>query len=99
MVDKIENLEPPLAHMIPEGAGHLVLPVVSIAALLCIDWRLALASLVTFPLSFFCMGLTFQISGKNFDKYDQSANYMNSTIVEYVEGIEVIKAFGRAGVS
>ena len=99
MVDKIENLEPPLAHMIPEGAGHLVLPGVSIAALLCIDWRLALASLVTFPLSFFCMGLTFQISGKNFDKYDQSANYMNSTIVEYVEGIEVIKAFGRAGVS
>ena len=33
MVDKIENLEPPLAHMIPEGAGHIVLPVVSIIAL------------------------------------------------------------------
>ena len=99
MVDKIENLEPPLAHMIPEGAGHVVLPVVSIVALLCIDWRLALASLVTFPLSFICMGLTFKISGKNFDKYDQSANYMNSTIVEYIEGIEVIKAFGRAGVN
>ena len=99
MVDKIENLEPPLAHMIPEGAGHVVLPVVSILALLALDWRLALASLVTFPLSFLCMGLTFKISGKNFDKYDQSANYMNSTIVEYIEGIEVIKAFGRAGVS
>ena len=64
MVDKIENIEPPLAHMIPEGAGHLVLPVVSILALLCLDWRLALASLVTFPLSFLCMGLTFRISGK-----------------------------------
>ena len=99
MVDKIENLEPPLAHMIPEGAGHIVLPIVSIIALLCLDWRLALASLVTFPLSFLCMGLTFKISGKNFEKYDQSANYMNSTIVEYIEGIEVIKAFGRAGVS
>ena len=99
MVDKIETLEPPLAHMIPEGAGHVVLPVVSIIALLCVDWRLALASLVTFPLSFLCMGLTFKISGKNFDKYDQSASYMNSTIVEYIEGIEVIKAFGRAGVS
>ena len=99
MVDKIETLEPPLAHMIPVGAGHVVLPVVSIIALLCVDWRLALASLVTFPLSFLCMGLTFKISGKNFDKYDQSASYMNSTIVEYIEGIEVIKAFGRAGVS
>lgn len=99
MVDKVENLEPPLAHMIPEGAGHVVLPIVSIIALACIDWRLALASLVTFPLSFICMGLTFKISGENFDKFDKSSNYMNSTIVEYIEGIEVIKAFGRAGVS
>lgn len=99
MVDKIENLEPPLAHMIPEGAGHIVLPIVSIIALVCIDWRIALASLVTFPLSFICMGLTFKISGDSFQKYDQSSNDMNSAIVEYIEGIEVIKAFGRAGVS
>ena len=99
MVDKIESIEPPLAHMIPEGAGHVVLPVISIAALACIDWRLALASLVTFPLSFLCMGLTFKISGDSFTRYDQSASAMNSAIVEYIEGIEVIKAFGRAGVS
>lgn len=99
MVDKIENIEPPLAHMIPEGAGHIVLPVVSIIALLCIDWRLALASLVTFPLSFLCMGLTFKISGDSFRQYDRASNDMNSAIVEYIEGIEVIKAFGREGVS
>ena len=99
MVDKIENLEPPLAHMIPEGTGHIVLPIVSLIALCLVDRRIMLASLVTFPISFFCMGLTFKISGKNFDKYDKSADYMNSTIVEYIEGIEVIKAFGRAGVS
>lgn len=41
LVDKIENIEPPLAHMIPEGAGHIVLPVVSFIALFAIDWRLA----------------------------------------------------------
>lgn len=86
--------------MIPEGAGHLVLPAVSIAALLLLlNWRLALASLVTFPLSFLCMGLTFKISGDSFSQYDQSASRMNSAIVEYIEGIEVIKAFGRSGVS
>lgn len=99
MVDKIENMEPPLAHFIPEGCGHVVLPIISIAALAAIDWRIALASLVTFPLSIVCMGLTFQISGKSFQQYDKSCAYMNSTIVEYIEGIEVIKAFGRAGVS
>ena len=99
MVDKIENIEPPLAHMIPEGAGHIILPIVSILALACIDWRLALASLVTFPTALICMMLTFVISGKSFQIYDESNAAMNSAIVEYIEGIEIIKAFGRAGVS
>ncbi len=99
MVDKIENIEPPLAHMIPEGAGQIVLPIVSILALACIDWLLALASLVTFPAALLCMMLTFVISGKSFQIYDESNSAMNSAIVEYIEGIEVIKAFGRAGVS
>lgn len=99
IVDKMEQIEPPLAHLVPEGAGHLVLPLVSLIALLVLDWRIALASLVAMPVAVVCMGLTFKISGENFDKYNQSNAYMNSTIVEYTEGIEVIKAFGRAGVS
>lgn len=99
LVDKIENIEPPLAHMIPEGAGHIVLPLVSLAALFALDWRLALAALVTFPAALVCMMLTFVISGRSFQIYDESNAAMNSAIVEYIEGIEVIKAFGRAGVS
>ena len=99
MVDKIEEIEPPLAHMVPEGSGHIVLPIVSMTALAVIDWRLFLASLITCPISIVCMGLTFKISGKNYDKYNQSLAQMNSNIVEYVEGIEVIKAFGRTGES
>ena len=99
IVDKIEQIEPPLAHMVPEGSGHLILPLVSIAALCCINWRIGLASLITLPGALICMMLTFAISGQNFEKHNQSNAYMNSTIVEYIEGIEVIKAFGRAGVS
>lgn len=98
-VDKIENIEPPLAHIVPEGTGHLILPIVSIVSLAIIDFRLALASLVTFPLAILLMGLAFKISGKNFDKYNEANSYMSSTIIEYVEGIEVIKAFGRTGAS
>ncbi|HBA50975.1 MAG TPA: multidrug ABC transporter permease [Lachnospiraceae bacterium] len=96
MVDKIEDIEPPLAHLVPEGSGHIVLPLVSMAALAAIDWRLFPASLATFPLSIICMGLTFKISGKNYDTYNESLAQMNSNIVE---GIEVIKAFGRTGES
>ena len=46
-----------------------------------------------------CMILTFVISGKNFGVYNESNARMNSMIVEYMEGIEVIKAFGRVGTS
>ena len=99
MVEKIENMEPPIAHMIPEGSGHILLPVISFIALLTLDWRIALASLVTVPLSLVFMTLTMIISGKSFTQYDESNAHMNSTIVEYIEGIEVIKAFGRVGTS
>lgn len=99
IVDKVEKIEPPLAHIIPEGCGHVVLPIVTFIALITIDWRIALASLVTIPFSFLLMGTTLKLSGKNFAKYNESNIYMNSIIVEYVEGIQVIKAFGRSGTS
>lgn len=99
IVDKIESIEPPLAHMIPEGSGHLLLPIISFICLICIDFRIALAALITVPFSFVLMSVTMKLSGKNFDKYNQSNAYMNSAIVEYIEGIEVIKAFGREGIS
>ena len=54
---------------------------------------------MTLPLAMVCMVLTFIISGKSFEIYNASNERMNSVIVEYIEGIEVIKAFGRAGVS
>nr|MCR4717603.1 ABC transporter ATP-binding protein/permease [Lachnospiraceae bacterium] len=99
IVDKIEDIEPPLAHVVPEGAGHILLPIISFIALCIVDIRLALAALAAFPLGLIFMILTFQISGKNLTKYQEANAHMSSVIVEYVEGIEVIKAFGKAGVS
>ncbi len=99
IVDKIEDIEPPLAHVVPEGAGHILLPIVCFAALAMVDIRVALAALLAFPLGLVFMILTFVISGKNMTKYQEANAHMSSVIVEYVEGIEVIKAFGRSGVS
>ncbi|MBQ8950267.1 MAG: ABC transporter ATP-binding protein [Eubacterium sp.] len=99
IVDKIEDIEPPLAHFVPEGSGHLVLPIVSFIALMMIDIRVALGALAALPIGFIFMMLTFVISGKNLAKYQKANAHMNSVIVEYIEGIEVIKAFGKTGVS
>ena len=99
IVDRIEEIEPPLAHMIPEGSGHLVLPAVSLIALFFIDFRVALGSLLSLPIGFVFMLITFAISGKSMKKYMESNERLNSVIVEYIEGIEVIRAFGKAGSS
>ncbi len=99
IVDKIEDIEPPLAHVVPEGAGHILLPVVCFIALAVVDIRIALAALLALPLGMVFMMLTFKLSGKNMTKYQEANAHMSSVIVEYVEGIEVIKAFGKAGVS
>ena len=99
IVDKIEDIEPPLAHFVPEGSGHLVLPIVSFIALTMIDIRVALGALAALPIGLIFMMLTFVISGKNLTKYQKANAHMNSVIVEYIEGIEVIKAFGKTGVS
>lgn len=43
----------------------------------------------------FCNGL----HNKLYADYMESSNYVNSVIVEYVEGIEVIKAFNQSSSS
>ena len=85
--------------MIPEGSGHLVLPAVSLIALFFLDFRVALGSLLSLPIGFAFMLITFVISGKSMEKYMESNVRLNSVIVEYIEGIEVIRAFGKAGSS
>lgn len=96
LVDRVETIELPLAHMIPECISNLLLPVAVFIYLVCIDWRMALAMLVTVPLAF----IAFAIMMKNFNKlyadYMEANNYVNGVIVEYVEGIEVIKAFNQS---
>ncbi|MCR5510573.1 MAG: ABC transporter ATP-binding protein/permease [Lachnospiraceae bacterium] len=99
IIDKIEDIEPPLAHVVPEGAGHILLPIVCFASLAIVDIRVALASLLALPLGLIFMMLTFKLSGRNMVKYQEANAAMSSMIVEYVEGIEVIKAFGKTGVS
>lgn len=99
IVDKIENIEPPLAHMIPELTGNVILPITIFIFLLIFDWRMALASMVTIPLTIIPFAVLMKQSSSKFEKYINSSNYVSSVIVEYVEGIQVIKAFGQTGKS
>ncbi len=97
--DDIETIELLLAHAIPEGIANLIIPVVVMAAMFFVDWKLALLSLASFPLGFLAMGMMFKLGMSRMEAYYAAAARMNNTIVEYVNGMEVVKVFNRDGES
>jgi len=96
IVDTVEKLEKPLAHMLPEITANLVTPLLIIIYIFCLDWRMALAALISFVVGMVAM------MGQMKDYETHSSTYMNacadmdSTLVEYVNGIQVIKAFHQS---
>ncbi|MDU1320863.1 MAG: ABC transporter ATP-binding protein [Clostridium botulinum] len=99
IVDRVETIELPLAHMIPEGISNLLLPIGVFIYIIMIDWRMALASIITVPIAIIAYGFMMKTFSKQYEDYMESSNYVNSVIVEYIEGIEVIKAFNRSSSS
>lgn len=99
IVDRIEDVEPPLAHMIPELSSNVLLPVVVVITLFAIDWRMGLASLATVPVALVPMAVGMKSYNDKYAAYMAANAQVNSIIVEYVEGIEVVKAFNQGGSS
>ncbi len=95
IVDRIEDIEPPLAHMIPELSSNILLPLVVVIAMFLIDWRMGLALLVTIPVALIPMAFGMKSYNKNYAAYMEANAHVNSVIVEYVEGIQVVKAFSQ----
>lgn len=96
LVERIDSMETTLAHVVPEFTSNLVLPVVMFVYLFHIDWRMGLASLATLPVGIAAMAVMFAGSQKWFDNAIQKTKILNDTAVEYINGIEVIKAFGKS---
>lgn len=96
IMDKVEDLEPPLAHMIPELTSNLLLPVAIFVWMLAIDWRMGLAVLIAPVLAMIPMGFLMKNFNSQYAAYMEANNHVNSIIIEYVEGIEVVKAFNQS---
>ncbi len=99
LVDRVEGLETPLAHLLPEMSANVLVPIFIIVYLFVVDWRMALISLITIP-----VGMSFYLTIlKNYpEQYAGSVKItqkMNNAVVEYVNGIEVIKAFNQSAAS
>ena len=99
IMDDADRLEIPIAHAIPEMIASTLVPILVILYLILIDWRMALAALATGVIGnviYYCMLIG---RGEMMKEYMASNANMNATIVEYVNGMEVIKAFNQTASS
>lgn len=99
IVDNVAKLEDSMAHFMPELPSNIAAPLCSILLIFILDWRMGLASLVTIPLGILFFAAMMRGYGPRMENYMRSANDMNSSLVEYVSGIQVIKAFNRSASS
>lgn len=95
-INRIEAIEVPLAHMIPELTGSLLLAAGLAAWLVAIDGRMALASLVCVPVGLLAFASGLREFNAKYAAYMAESTRVNSVIVEYIEGIQVVKAFNQA---
>lgn len=98
-VERAEQLEVPLAHVVPEMTANLLVPLGIIVVEFALDWRMALISLVTIPVGFACYAIEMRDYSEKYGRVVAAKNHMGATIVEYIGGIEVIKAFNQSAAS
>ena len=91
----MESMETTLAHLLPEMTSNLLAPICILIYLFTIDWRMALISLISIPVGMFFMMSIMGGYAKDYEGAVKTTNEMNETIVEYIGGIEVIKAFNQ----
>lgn len=98
-IDDIDSIELLLAHALPEGLSNVAVPLFVFIVMFFVDWKLALLSLCALPLGLIAMGAMYKAGTSKMGAYYASAQKMNSTIVEYINGMEVVKVFNRDGES
>ena len=95
LVERIDSIETTLAHVVPEFTSNLLAPVIILVCFFMTDWRLALWSFVPVLVGFVSFFGMFIDYAPSFEKTVRTTKALNDAAVEYIDGIEVIKAFGR----
>ena len=95
IVDQVDSMETTLAHLFPEMTANITAPVLTLIYLFVLDWRLALLSLAVFPIAFVFMMMVMGGYAKGYAGAVQATNEMSGAMIEYINGIEVIKAFNQ----
>ena len=91
--EDIEKLELFLAHHLPELVYYMCGPIVVFVYLAGINMPLAIVSLIPLILAVLVMGIMFRGMDTMMDRANKSISNLNSAIIEYINGMKLIKAY------
>lgn len=97
MQDDINTLHSLTAHFYTTTARAVGAIAISVLYLFAMDWRLALIAILPFPGFFLFFGCAMKASGSNMEQFVAGMGRINNAVVEFVNGIPVVKAFGATG--
>ena len=97
MQDDIGTLHSLTAHYYTTTGRAIGAIVISVLYLFAMDWRMAIVSLLPFPGFFLFFGRAVKAGGANMDAFVAGMGRINNAVVEFVNGIPVVKAFGATG--
>ena len=96
IVDQVDGMETTLAHLFPELTANIAGPILIIVYLFILDWRMALLSLVTLVVGLAVMSAGMKNYPVKWEGAVKAGKQMANAIVEYIGGIEVVKAFSQS---
>ncbi|MCI9155456.1 MAG: ABC transporter ATP-binding protein [Lawsonibacter sp.] len=96
IVDRVEGMEPTLAHLLPEMTSNILVPLAIAGYIFALDWRMGLASLVTTVIGLVVMSQSGRTYAVRWQGAVEVGRRMANAIVEYVGGIQVVKAFSQS---
>lgn len=97
VVSDYANIEQMVTHMVPQFFGALAMPLVLLTGLFFFNWELALAATLVIPLSWPMLLLTNYVVRKFGGRHQKVKVESTSRMIEYIQGIRLIKAFNLGG--
>ncbi|WP_291580574.1 ABC transporter ATP-binding protein [Clostridium sp. UBA6640] len=97
--EDIEKLENFIAHQIPDLSSAAVTPIIIIGYLIYLDWRLASVLFIPIILGIISQIGMFKAMNERMEHYHYLIQKLNSTIIQYINGMNVMKAFNLSAKS
>ncbi|WP_064609523.1 ABC transporter ATP-binding protein [Photobacterium sp. J15] len=95
--EDVERIELFVAHHLPDTASALITPLVVFVYMLAVDWRMALVALIPLPLAIISQGFLYRGVEEKTQRYHETLEQLNASVIEYVRAMPVIRAFNAGG--